>query len=127
MFTEKDLIPGETVLVSNVNNSRVLYLGSAGLAHFMSQYDDFKTGDDCIYTIEDLNKYFNIEQPKSNAVPLEKKVYDFVPVRVRDYKDQSWQIRELVLVSPENSLPYRVINNEGGTTGFKQCEFLNQQ
>jgi hypothetical protein len=127
MFTEKDLIAGETVLVEKTNDVKAMYLGSAGLAHFVSQSNKFKTGSDYIYTIEDLNKYFTIEQSKSNAVPLEKKVYDFVPVRVRDYEDQSWQIRELVLVSPENSLPYRVINNEGRTTGFKQCEFLNQQ
>ena len=127
MFTEKDLVAGETVLVWKEDQRKVLYLGSARLVHFVSEDNEFKAGGSSYFTIDDLNKYFTIEQPKSNAVPLEKKVYDFVPVRVRDYYDQSWQIRELVLVSPENSLPYRVINNEGGTTGFKQCEFLNQQ
>ena len=127
MFTEKDLVAGETVLVWKGRDAKALYLGCAGLAHFISQSGNFKKAVDSNYTIEELNSFFTIEQPKSNAVPLEKKVYDFVPVRVRDYYDQSWQIRELVLVSPENSLPYRVINNEGGTTGFKQCEFLNQQ
>ena len=129
MFTEKDLVAGETVLVSNASGRKCLYLGSAGLAHFMSQYDDFKTGDDCIYTIEDLNKYFTIEQPKSNAVPLEKKVYDFVPVRCRCNDISEWENYRLVAVADNrwNGYQYFVIDEDGDIIYFRYCEFLNQQ
>ena len=127
MFTEKDLVAGETVLVWKESNAKALYLGCAGLVHFVSEDDEFNKAGDSNFAIEDLNKYFTIKQPKSNAVPLEKKVYDFVPVRCRDNDDRDWENRELVLVSPENPYPYRVINNHGETSGFKQCEFLNEQ
>jgi len=127
MFTEKDLVAGETVLVWKESDVKVLYLGSAGLVNFISEDDDFKKAGDCNFTIEDLNKLFTIEQPKTNAVPLEKKVYDFVPVRVRDYEACNWEDKELILVSPDALYPYRVYDSLGRTTGFKQCEFLNEQ
>ncbi len=129
MFTEKDLIAGETVLVSNYNGKRVLYLGSAGLVHFISQSGNFKKTVDSNYTIEELNKYFTIEQPKSNAVPLEKKVYDFVPVRCRDNEQSEWENYKLVSVIEKNSngYPYTVIDEDGNTFVFRYCEFLNEQ
>ena len=114
MFTEKDLVAGETVLVWKGSDVKVLYLGSAGLAHF---------------TIEDLNKHFTIEQPKSNAVPLEKKVYDFVPVRCRLNEQSEWENYKLVSVVEKNrgGFPYIVIDKEENYFVFRYCEFLNEQ
>ena len=129
MFTEKDLIAGETVLVWKEGKKDVLlYLGSAGLAHFVSGDNEFKTGSDYVYTIEELNKYFNIEQPKSNAVPLVKKVYDFVPVRCRDYDKSEWGNFRLVAVCDYNKggYPYTVIDEDGYSFVFRYCEFLNK-
>jgi len=129
MFTEKDLVAGETVLVRKGSDVKVLYLGSAGLAHFISQDNEFKIGYDSIYTIEAINKYFTIEQPKSNAVPLEKKIYDFVPVRCRDYDNSEWENYKLVaVVEKENGgYPYTVIDEDGYSFVFRYCEFLNEQ
>ena len=129
MFTEKDLIPGETVLVRKGSDVKVLYLGSAGLAHFISQDNEFKIGYDSIYTIEAINKYFTIEQPKSNAVPLEKKVYDFVPVRCRDNDKSEWNNFKLVAVCDYNKggYPYTVIDEYGYSFVFRYCEFINEQ
>ena len=130
MFTEKDLVAGETVLVWKEGKKDVLlYLGSAGLAHFVSGDNEFKTGSDYVYTIEELNKYFNIEQPKSNAVPLVKKVYDFVPVRCRDNEQSEWKNYKLVSVVEKNKYgyPYTVIDEEENSFVFRYCEFLNQQ
>ena len=127
MFTEKDLVAGETVLVFKEAGNNVLYLGRTGLAHFVSRDNDFKKGTDCVYTIEELNKYFNIEQPKSNAVPLEKKVYDFVPVRCRDNDNHVWRSFRLVAVIENNEYPYTVVNEDGDAYVFRYCEFLNEQ
>ncbi len=128
MFTEKDLIAGETVLVWKESDVKVLYLGSAGLVHFISRDDEFKKSSGYVYTIEDLNKLFTIEQPKTNAVPLEKKVYDFVPVRCRDNDDNVWQRDNLLIaVVPDAEYPYKVLSNWGSLNHFKQCEFLNEQ
>ena len=54
MFTEKDLIAGETVLVSKDNPAnKKLYLGNAGLVHFISANNKYKiTGG--LYTIEEV-------------------------------------------------------------------------
>ena len=129
MFTEKDLVAGETVLVWKEGKKDVLlYLGSAGLAHFVSGDNEFKTGSDYVYTIEELNKYFNIEQPKSNAVPLENKVYDFVPVRCRDNEQSEWENYRLVAVADNrwNGYQYFVIDEDGDIIYFRYCEFLNK-
>ena len=40
MFTEKDLVAGETVLVWKESDVKVLYLGSAGLVNFISEDDN---------------------------------------------------------------------------------------
>ena len=125
MFTEKDLVAGETVLVWKEDKKEVLYLGRAGLAHFVSGDNEFKIGSDYVYTIEELNKYFTIEQPKSNPVPLENKVYDFVPVRCRN--GEHWVNCYLIAVVPDAEYPYKVITSDVGNDGFKQCEFLNEQ
>ena len=128
MFTEKDLIAGETVLVLKEDKKEVLYLGSAGLVHFVSRTNDFKIAGGLYYTIEELNKYFTIEQPKSNAVPLEKKVYDFVPVRCRDNDNELWKsYPSLIAVVPDAEYPYKVTNEYGEQDGFRYCEFLNEQ
>ena len=129
MFTEKDLIAGETVLVWKESDVKVLYLGNAGLVHFVSRTNDFKIAGGLYYTIEELNKYFTIKQPKSNAVPLEKKVYDFVPVRCRDNDKSEWENFRLVAVCDYNKggYPYTVIDEDGYSFVFRYCEFLNEQ
>lgn len=128
MFTEKDLVAGETVLVWKEDQRKVLYLGSAGLVHFLSEDNEFKAGGGSYFTIDDLNKYFTIEQPKSNAVPLEKKVYDFVPVIVRDCDEAVWRRdTSLIAVVPESEYPYKVLSKCGSLVPFKFCEFINQQ
>jgi len=129
MFTEKDLVAGETVLTWKESDVKVLYLGSAGLVNFISEDDDFKKAGDCNFTIEDLNKYLTIEQPKSNAVPLEKKVYDFVPVRCRCNDISEWENYKLVTVIDykKYGYPYIVIDEDGFPFVFRYCEFLNEQ
>ena len=120
MFTEKDLVAGETVLVEKINDVKCLYLGSAGLVNFISEDDDFKKAGDCNFTIK---------QPKSNAVPLEKKVYDFVPVRCRDNDKSEWENYKLVAVvdNRRNGYQYFVIDEDGDIIYFRYCEFLNEQ
>ena len=125
MFTEKDLVAGETVLRWKESNTKVLYLGCAGLVHFISEDNAFKTAGDSNYRIEELNNCFTIEQPKSKVVPLEKKVYDFVPVRCK-YREH-WVNCYLIAVVPDSSYPYKVITGDGGNDGFNNCEFLNEQ
>ena len=128
MFTEKDLVAGETVLEEKKNDVKFLYLGNAGLVHFVSRTNYFKAAGGSYYTIEELNKYFNIEQPKSNTVPLEKKVYDFVPVRCRDNDNELWKsYPSLIAVVPDAEYPYKVLSSSGIFVTFKQCEFLNEQ
>ena len=75
MFTEKDLVAGETVLVRKGSDVKVLYLGSAGLAHFISQDNEFKIGYDSIYTIEAINKYFTIEQTITDCLKKLPQMY----------------------------------------------------
>ena len=127
MFTEKDLIAGETVLVSkNDPSDKRLYLGSAGLVYFISATNKYKlTGG--FYTIEELNESFTIEQPKSKVVPLEKKVYDFVPVRASNDEKYEWQNAFLIAVVPEAKYPYIVINGDRMFKRLRHCEFLNEQ
>lgn len=130
MFAEKDLIAGDTVLIWKRNQRKVLYLGSAGLAHFISEDDafkaarEFKTGRHFYFTIEDLNNFFTIEQPESKVVPLEKKVYDFVPVRCRDNDNELWKSdTSLIAVVPDAEYPYKVLLSCGKSSFFKRCEF----
>jgi len=129
MFTEKDLVAGETVLTWKEDKRKVLYLGSAGLVHFISRDDEFKKSSGCYFTIDDLNEFLTIEQPKSNAVPLEKKVYDFVPVRCRDDDNSEWENFRLVAVADNrwNGYQYFVIDEDGDIIYFSYCEFINQQ
>lgn len=125
MFTEKDLIAGETVLVSkNDPTDKRLYLGNAGLVHFVSAANKYEcTGG--LYTIKELNQRYTIEQQKSKVVPLEKKVYDFVPVRCNDYEDLVNCY--LIAVFPSSSFPYKVIRGNGDSDEFEYCKFTNEQ
>ena len=127
MFTEKDLIAGETVLVfKDTPAHKRLYLGNAGLVHFISATNKYKlTGG--YYTIEELNESFTIEQPKSKVVPLEKKVYNFVPVRVRDKEDNEWKNAFLIAVTPLTDFPFKTVNKNGQSAAYRYCEFLNEQ
>lgn len=127
MFTEKDLIAGETVLIHKDNPSnKNLYLGSAGYVHFISATNKYKyTG--VSFTIEELNESFTIEQPKSKVVPLEKKVYDFVPVRVRDNERHLWKNAFLIAVTPLTDYPFKTVNENEQSAAYRYCEFLNEQ
>lgn len=125
MFTEKDLKAGETVLVRKIDNRRALYLGNAGLVHFVSNKIDFECANNNNFRIQELNQFFTIEQPKSKVVPMEKKVYDFVPVRCNDYEDLVNCY--LIAVYPSSSFPYKVITDNGDSDGFEYCEFINEQ
>lgn len=129
MFTSKDLIAGETVLVFKDNPAhKRLYLSNAGLVHFISATNKYKlTGG--FYTIEELNEWYTIEQPKSKVVPLDKKVYDFVPVRVRDGNGLSmnWRNAFLVAVVPFTKFPFKTVDESGHCTPYEYCEFLNEQ
>lgn len=125
MFTEKDLIEGETVLVSKAyEKEKVKYLGNAGLIHFVSHTNEYSNAGMC-YTIEQLNNSFTIEQPKSRVIPMEKKVYDFVPVRCNDYEDLVNCY--LIAVYPSSDFPYKAITDNGDIDGFEYCEFIKEQ
>ena len=127
MFTEKDLIAGETVLVFKGNPAhKRLYLGNAGLVHFASVTNKYKlTGG--FYTIEELNELYSIEQPKSKVVPLEKKVYDFVPVKVRDNENHKWGNVFLIAVVQGVDFHFKTVDMDGQSTSYKYCEFINEQ
>lgn len=125
MFTEKDLIAGKTVLVSKAyEKEKVKYLGNAGLIHFVSHTNGYSNAG-MYYTIEQLNNSFTIEKPKSRVVPLEKKVYDFVPVRVRDNEDSEWENAFLIAVIPNTDFPYNVLDDVDCLNTFKYCELIN--
>ena len=127
MFTEKDLIAGETVLVSKDKTChKRLYLGCSGLVHFISACNEYEFAGP-FYTIKELNKWYTIEQPKSKAVPLEKKVYDFVPVRVRNNEINIWKNAFLIAVTPLTDFPFKTVNENGQSTSYRYCEFLNEQ
>ena len=127
MFTEKDLIAGETVLVSKDNpTDKRLYLGNAGFVHFISVINKYEEVGIC-FTIKDIIKHFDIEQPKSKVVPLEKKVYDFVPVRVRNMVSVNWENRFLIAVIPGAEYPFKTVDEDGDINTYKYCEFLNEQ
>ena len=129
---KEDLIAGETILVGkNGNGYKRLYLGNSGLVHFVSY--ESKTGGYCSvgdnpYRIEELEEYYTIEQPKSKVVPLEKKVYDFVPVRVRDYDGNDWEeekFRLVAVASNDNTdYPFIVIEEGNECSQWRQCEFI---
>ena len=124
---KEDLMAGETILISKEDkDERYLYMGSTvgGFIHFISYENNHKSAINSNYTIEDLERDFTIEQPQSKAVPLERKVYDFVPVRVRDYSDGIWESAILVAVTSDDSYPYVVLDSENSAIVFKQCEFL---
>lgn len=127
MFTEKDLIAGETVLVSKAyEKEKVKYLGNAGFIHFVSNTNEYSNAG-MYYTIEQLNNSFTIEQPKSKVVPLEKKVYDFVPVIARNDEKYEWVNAFLIAVTPLTEFPFKTVNENGYSYPYKYCEFINEQ
>lgn len=126
MFTEKDLIAGETVLVSKyIPTNKKLYLGSAGLVHFVSNTNNFECANNNNFRIQELNQLYTIEQPKSKVVPLEKKVYDFVPVRCRDDEDDKWKEAFLIAVVLSPSFSFKTVDGNGNCASYRYCEFLN--
>lgn len=128
MFTEKDLKAGETVLVSKyIPTNKKLYLGSAGLVHFVSNTNNFECANNNNFRIQELNQFYTIEQPKSKVVPLEKKVYDFVPVRVRDSENHKWWNAFLIAVVPDEEYPFFVITESNNYDSLRYCEFINEQ
>ena len=127
-ITKEQLIEGKTVLIRKADKSQRLYLGNVGLVYFIS-LDNFKQSSGSSYTIEELNTIYFIEQEQSLTVPLERKVYDFVPVYVKDYEKEEWKERKLIAVLPNALFPYHT--DEGSSTkyagAFKICEFINPQ
>ena len=87
-ITKEQLIEGKTVLIRKADKSQRLYLGNVGLVYFIS-LDNFKQSSGSPYTIEELNTIYFIEQEQSLTVPLERKLYDFVPVYVKDLKKKN--------------------------------------
>ena len=123
---KEDLISGETILVSKTHNtSKVLYLGGIGLVHFVSMTNSYKESS-CHYTIEELEELYTIEQPQSKSVPLEKKVYDFVPVRVKDSDNEDWRDFGCKLIAViECKFPYVTVNADYKSIQLSRyCEFL---
>ena len=127
-ITKEQLIEGKTVLIRKADKSQRLYLGNVGLVYFIS-LDNFKQSSGSPYTIEELNTIYFIEQEQSLTVPLERKLYDFVPVYVKDYEKEEWKERKLIAVLPNALFPYHT--DEGSSTkyagAFKICEFINPQ
>lgn len=54
------------------------------------------------WLIKDLVPYVELGED----VPLENKVYDFIPVMVRDHEDDEWEERELIAVVADKLNPY---------------------
>ena len=131
MFTEKDLIAGETVLVSKyIPTNKKLYLGSAGLVHFVSNTNNFECANNNNFRIQELNQFYTIEQPESKVVPLELKSYDFVPVIFKVKEQEDWENGKLLAVVPNAKYPY-IISYSGKDAPIlvtcNYCEFLNEQ
>ena len=124
---KEDLIAGKTILVSKKSNSiKNMYLGCADLVHFISYDNNFTSVCVSTFLIEELESHWTIEQPQSKAVPLEKKVYDFVPVRCKDADEDKWgdENIKLIAVRQHEFFPYVTIKNECAVVTYKQCEFI---
>jgi len=126
-ITKEMLIANETVLVTKKSDKyKCLYLGCVPNlnVHFTSEYEDYNAVGLTI-TLEEINENYIIKQPESKIVPLERKVYDFVPVRVRDTKDVDWMKAELIACIPyETDFPYRVLINSNELYSLRYCEFI---
>jgi len=123
-ITKEMLIANETVLVHKITSNEYLYLGCIENVniYFISYTNRFKEAGD-YYTLEEINKNYKIKQPESKVVPLERKVYDFVPVRVRDSEDESWENAKLIACLYGLNHPYFVIL-EDFPSQYKYCEFI---
>ncbi len=125
-ITKEQLIEGKTVLIRKADKSQRLYLGNVGLVYFIS-LDNFKQSSGSPYTIEELNTSYFIEQEQSLTVPLKRNVYDFVPVKYKDYENEDWSNGELFAVIPNVEYPYNIINVSKCMDTAKICEFINPQ
>ena len=125
-ITKEQLIEGKTVLIRKADKSQRLYLGNVGLVYFIS-LDNFKQSSGSPYTIEELNTIYFIEQEQSLTVPLKRNVYDFVPVKYKDYENEDWSNGELFAVIPNVEYPYNIINVSKCMDTAKICEFINPQ
>lgn len=123
-ITKEMLIANETVLVDKNTSNEYLYLGCIENVniYFISYTNRFKEAGD-YYTLEEINKNYKIKQPESKVVPLERKVYDFVPVRVRDSEDESWRNAKLIACLYGLNHPYYVILKDLPSQ-YKYCEFI---
>ena len=126
-ITKEMLIANETILAARVSDKdECLYLGNVPNCnvYFTSQFNNYNMIGETL-TLERINKKYKIKQPESKVVPLEKKVYDFVPVRVRDTKDVDWMKAELIACIPyETDFPYRVLINSNELYSLRYCEFI---
>lgn len=122
-FTVKDLIAGKTVLIGIYTGRKYLYLGCCGLVHFISKWNKCNSAN---VTIEQLNKLFTIEKEEDLTVPLEQKVYDFVDVEVSN-DNKFWYNRKLIAVVPNNSQPYKVVDENGYLSSFKYAKFIYEK
>ena len=124
MIKKEDLIAGETVLVNNFGAEIMTYQGCVGgCLFFTSEIKAFAL------TLKQVNNYnYIIKQPISNVVPLEKRTYDFVPVRVSDDRI-NWFDAELIAVDNETYLPYiakRYTTKKCVSIAiYKYCEFVD--
>ena len=124
-ITKEALIVGETILLDKDDiYTKRMYLGNAGLVHFISSENNYKKASGFNLTIEVLQELFTIEEPKSKVVPLELKIYDFVDVRYRDNKEHGWENGKLVFVNPKHSYPYYILRKDDITATYKYCEFI---
>lgn len=126
MIKKEDLIAGETVLVSESNT--IAYQGCVGECLFFTYLNDGVKKADASYTIEEINYFgYRIKQPESKVVPLEKRTYDFVKVRIRDSYLEQWRNAELIAVDPDLFNSYivkRCMASNGSYISFyKYCEF----
>lgn len=125
-FIEEKYVAGKTVLIDKATKDKYLYLGSAGLVHFISEDNMFDKACSMNYTTQQLEEMFTIEGTGLD-VPLERRVYDFVPVLVRDSDEGEWKERKLIVVIPNAEYPY--ITNYQSKKGetfaiYKQAKFL---
>jgi hypothetical protein len=124
-ITKEDLIVNETVLIHKDSKTKATLIDCGvygNIFHLYSNENKFIS----TLSLAEINKYFTLEEKPSKVVPFETKVYDFVPVKVRDDDNKEWCFNyKLIAVRREkDSLPYIVINEYGVVNIFEQAEFI---